>query len=407
MILQSRWSAAGTTARSVRLGRCARLGLALGLVLSGPACLAPLPAHGVDGAHGIVWSDALERAEVVSRLLDECVPGVDALFPDGDMSRHSVRVEDSLAPWIFLRDSQHLLGLAVDNRRRVVLRWDDDEGLLKSVLAHELVHVRMAPRVWRGLPMVLEDALCDAVALHVAPSDWTEDQQGLMSLWALYALTGEPPVFRVEWSLRGQPEDFMSMGSISPGLGDLGRDGRLPPPRELLMSGGEPWDRDEGQAALGLAAFVVNRIVARKGLEGTIAWLRGWVADGSAPDEHYAALLRAAELTADESGWAPTLRGDLTPDVLARIVSHMFERELAQGEDARRHAVGLARSVGSSWTLAGVSDPETIWSEARPRFVLEDTDLAVPMRDVAPLRALAEDIWSRMRAGTMVPESPD
>ena len=390
-------------ARAADAGRCARSGLALVLALSVSGCVATRPPHGIDGEHGMVWAATEERAQVVARLLDEVVPGVRALFPDTAVSRESVWVEDSLAPWMAFRAESHVLGLAVDARRRVVLRWSEDEGQMRSVLAHELVHVCLAPTVWRGLPEVIEDALCDAVALQVAPTDWAAGQQGLLRIWALCAVTREPPTFRVEWSWKDDPESTAGFGSIAPEMGEALREGRLPSPHELLMSRNESWSRDEAQAALGLAAFVMDRIVAREGLEGAIAWLHAWAADGGSPEARLAALLGAADLAAEASGWVPQLRDGITPQVLTRQLTEQFTWELDQSEEGRRAATGLVRSIGLSWTFVGVSDPETIWAQARPRFVLEGTDLSVPVRDVAPLRELAEDLWPRMPAGALVP----
>ncbi len=249
-----------TTIRFLAL--CALLALS-------PGCLAPAPNLSVESPSGIVRSDSEEEARAVSTLLERLAPRVTSLVPDSSLEEVEVWIQER--PSLYRRPreaSADAEGLWAESHGRILLgRYADS---LERTLAHELVHASLG-ETWRALPGSLEEGLCDHVSARVSSKGGARLRAGRLASAAL--------------SCGGISLELSARPRREPGDETWGVQIFLSSPEALAA---DPLDVFRIQAGLsstsigasqkrgyyGLSFLVVERIVARHGLDGLAALCR-------------------------------------------------------------------------------------------------------------------------------------
>jgi hypothetical protein len=130
------------------------------------ACRTAAPAAEVDSSLGVVRADTEAGAAEVRDDLEELVPLVRGTLPGTRRREVDVWVQDRLEVFRGFPYPEQVAGMADFDNGRIHVRAGDDRVRLH--LAHELVHVLVRDE-WKRLPGVLEEGVCDLVAVAVVP----------------------------------------------------------------------------------------------------------------------------------------------------------------------------------------------------------------------------------------------
>lgn len=269
---------------------------ALALLLAVAACTAP-PAARVDTPYGLARADTADEARQLAELLAELGPAVRQTLPDSLDRPTEVWLED-FGRYRALDGRPGVVGLTSLSAGHIRIRADRLGLDADFVLVHELVHALLGPS-WEPLPAVVTEGLCDAVAARLAPEAATR-VRAVRRLDAAFAWP------RLGFELRYfEPADGTRPALRLP-LGELPALDPLAalelPGRGLHLS----QERDDLPALYGYGLVVVERILARHGVERLHALCLRATADGL-EQVPAAWLLEAAELDADPATWQAAL----------------------------------------------------------------------------------------------------
>jgi len=227
--------------------------LLTGCRMSAPSVLAVSSA-------GTVHADSEQSARQVRDRLDELAPAVRNLLPGTEDRPIEVWVQQRLEVYRGFPYPPHIAGMADFENSRIHVRDGDDNVSLH--LAHELVHIT-AGKDWKRLPGILEEGVCDLVAVSIVPEAGRE--QHVKRLVEACALLGG---LRAMIELR-RPEH---PGSIRADVRLVLDDSQEMSLTEVLsLSPQDVFHRATGDGGVGLYGvgyLIARRIVDRSGFEG-------------------------------------------------------------------------------------------------------------------------------------------
>jgi hypothetical protein len=356
-----------------------RAGWALLAALGLGSCQVVPPTEGAASRAGFVRADTEERAVEVAGLLDRLAPEVLARVPGSEARELEVWVQESPALYRFALSSyDDADGFWAASPARIHLRERADN--LERTLAHELVHASLG-RSWSALPGTLEEGLCDALSAELCPGAAARMRAGRLSS-AVFATGGL--VLDLELAL---PAALHPLGV------EVAFRARLrlesDPPSEL-----EPLDvfrvaaglsssdvaPEQKKAYYGLSYLVVERILARRGVEGLHDLCTQALRDGHrrVPRQR---LLAAAELGTDAESWRRALLEGFGPAELVELV-RMHPDFLV---DTLRRFLGPC--------LGGV-DPDALLAGLGAELVIAESGTRIALLEVDEVRRALRQAWT-------------
>jgi hypothetical protein len=356
-----------------------RAGWALAAVLLAGACQVVPPAHRTAARSGVVRADSDERAVDVASMLDRLAPEVLARVPDSRARPLEVWVQESPALYRFsLSAYDDADGFWAASPSRIHLREHADN--LERTLAHELVHASLG-RSWSALPGTLEEGLCDALSAELCPSSAARMRAGRLSS-AIFATGGL--VLDLELAL---PAKLHPLGV------EVAFHARLrlesDPPAEVdplevfhvaagLSSSDVP--AEQKKAYYGLSYLVVERILARHGVEGLHELCT------EARREHRREIPRERLLAA--AGLEPDAES-----LRAALLEAVGPRELV--ELVRMHPGFLVETIEhflDPWLVT--AGPDALLAGLDAELAIADTETRITLLDVDELRQALREAWT-------------
>jgi hypothetical protein len=319
------------------------------------ACFAVPPGEEAPSCLGPVRAASRECAQEVAVLVNALAPRVEAAVPDAHLEQLEVWVQATPTLYAFGSSAySDADGFWAEGVRRIHLRERADQA--DRTLAHELVHAGLGP-VWRALPGTLEEGLCDHVAARLCPDAAPRLRAGRLASAAL-ALGGL--AFDLElWLPAEARPDGVAVTSLTR-LRLLADPPLLMAPEDVFVvqAGLSTTHAQPGakKALYGLGFLVVERIVARIGLDG----LHGLCAEARAQDSDHASperLRAAAGLDGGPEAWSRALAEAfgpaevrevlrMHPQLLARAVAQLLEPLVSEDGDPALALGTLARVRG-------------------------------------------------------------
>lgn len=337
----------------------------LGMLLGG--CATTSLPHTVETEFGVARAETAEVAQEMAGDLERLLPAVLGLVPHTRPVRAEVWVQDELHLAKNQEIPEQVQGFNTSKRGRIHIRTDADSRVL--TLAHELVHATLGA-TWNPLPGVIEEGLCEWVAIQVAAENPKRQRARRLFQAALYlgTLEGKLTVTRIRSDglrLTAEANLVFTLSSPSPGsaVDALRLEGGFPD----LLSGALHG------AHYSLGYWLVARIVDRIGLEGLHALCRE-TERRRQPLVPVEALLAAADLPSDPSVWQPI--------VLARV----GEEELRQiAIEVREDLVdGLLGAIRPTYPRR--MRAQEFLSISSMAFGLDDYPGTVDLTDLGPIR---------------------
>ena len=279
--------------RSLRCRGSALVVLALALTAS--ACRAPPPLHEVRTRYSIVRADSLDLCRRYGALVDDLVPQIRTRLPGVSEGPVELWVQDRLRIYRWHHVPDFVTGFVhTEGARRVHLRADAEYAA--NALCHELVHALLGER-WRPLPVLLEEGLCDHLALELVEDGRDATRTRRLLDGARYLGELEPSL-----ELAYEPPDAVHRFWTINFSFQRPRDQRAAPPREALRFAGREGDSIRGLLNAhhyGFGVWLVGRVVSRSGYDGVLALCDEADAEGLELVK-VDAILAAAELGRDE-----------------------------------------------------------------------------------------------------------
>ncbi len=353
------------------------------------ACLAPPPPIVVETPYGEVRAESEHTADEFADLLQRLAPEVQRILPGSLKRPIDVWIQDEPRVWRFHPRPESVRGftLLADefDARRIHLQAD---GQSPWYLSHELVHA-LIDRSWTPLPGILEEGLGDVVAERLNP-----DFGGHIRSHRLLNASSFSGGFTVEIAYR------------TPDASGASGEGPRTTRRVLVETGDslpfELWDdllgasRNElhqrwpeiPEPLYGMAWFLVERIVERRGFEGLHELCLAATRQGH-PIVPRAWLYEAAEF--DPSSFD------------ADFLSQCFgRREFLRAVYLQPEAFGAA-ALEVLDPLREAVGQRNLFFTARPVFVLAD-GREIPLGLIGPIReAIRRSSGSERGAGARPP----
>jgi hypothetical protein len=341
-------------------------------VLPLAACRTSAPAAAVDSSLGVVRADTEAGAAAVRDDLEALVPRVRDTLPGTRPRDVDVWVQKRLEVFRGFPYPEQVAGMADFESGRIHVRSGDDRVRLH--LAHELVHVLVADE-WKRLPGVLEEGLCDLVAVAVVEDLGIEQHVkrlveacsllgGLRARIEMRRPDGEPGCVRADVRLRldGGPvatlEEVLALRSSDVFLKATG---------------------DDGAGLYGMGYLVAGRIVRADGFDGLHALCLRAGREGHelVPP---AWILEASGLDGSRDGLRRAVLEEFGAPETAVLVD-LAAAELAQA------VVDVGRALWPDATA------EEFLRIANPRFTLQSGSSSVDLRAQATFRDEVAARW--------------
>jgi hypothetical protein len=341
-----------------------------GLALLAPGCLAPPPPIVVETPYGEVRADTESTAGQFAELFERLAPEVQRILPGASKRMIDVWIQDEPRVWRFHSRPESVRGFTLlaseFDARRIHLQAD---GQSPWYLSHELVHA-LIDKSWAPLPGILEEGLGDVVAVN-------PDFAGHIRSHRLLNASSFSGGIRIEIAYRAPLRDGAD-GSEGPRVS-----------RRVLVETGErlpfeQWDEVLGasraelhqrwpeipEPLYGMAWFLVDRIVERRGLDGL----------------HELCLRATAEQHAlVPRDWLYAAAGldpqGFDPDFLAACFGR---RDFLRAVYLEPEAFGVA-ALEVLDPLRAELGSKSLFYTARPTFVLAD-GREIPLGLVGPVR---------------------
>jgi len=305
------------------------------------ACLAAPPQSLFETPNGLVRAARAEEARAIAAILDKVRPRLLSVLPGARRDPVEVWMQDHPHLYHFAQEgSSDAEGLYAPSQDRILLGRGLEDT--ERVLVHELVHASLGED-WDALPGTLEEGLCDAVAARLSDVGVARLRAGRLSSAALVcgglALDVET---RRAGGRRGERSGWSARMLLS--SDEVVEE----PQREIFrVSAGLSSTRLEPnvkRGLYGLSFLLVDRLIARVGLEG----LHGLCVEARAQGYDTVPrrwLLEAAELPDDARSWGRAAVDGLSQAELIEL-ARLYPGIVASAALQRLDLDGLPAVVG-------------------------------------------------------------
>ena len=232
------------------------------------ACLAPPPPIVVETPYGDVRADSENTAGVFADLLERLAPEVQRILPGSSKRPIDVWIQEEPRVWRYHARPESVRGFTLlaseFDARRIHLQAD---GQSPWYLSHELVHA-LIDRSWAPLPGILEEGLGDVVAEALNP-----DFAGHIRSHRLLNASSFSGGLRIEIAYRAPSETPDTEGERMSRRVLVEACERLPFELWDEVLGASRYELHQRwpeipEPLYGMAWFLVDRIVERRGLDG-------------------------------------------------------------------------------------------------------------------------------------------
>lgn len=343
-------------------------------LLAVAGCRTAPPEAAVNYRFGVVRAETPAAAEEMGELAEELLPRVRGLLPD----TRERQVEVWLQPDIeLIRGApypEHIAGMADFEQARIHLRQRDER--LRLHLSHEMVHLLLGDS-WSPLPGVIEEGMCDIVAVLLAPAEGQEHHvKRLIEASGFFG--GFEAMLEVASTPVRRPPQLRETHHLRLTFADQ--------PRLSIREALELDDRqvfelataEDGVGLYGLGYLVTLAVVQRVGFEG-LHDLCDLAIQRQLERVPIDWLLREGGLMAGGSGLRRALARFVGPAELEQMAGLL--------------AVTLAEAVAEIAADGPQTSLDAFLRQGRPVLRIPQVAQAVPLERIAPFMAALRERW--------------